>query len=138
VTDVPVLNFLGLTWQWTRGSALIGWVKDDAAFSAERIAASDGAKTRSAPSGASALSRRRRDRQGGSGNRCMTIIRTDTAVRAPTVPTSIEAGARPAPEVVELSDGDEFELRIAPGDQGARRHSVSHARLQRLDPGTRR
>jgi putative flavoprotein involved in K+ transport len=49
VTDVPGLYFLGLTWQWTRGSALIGWVKDDAAFLAERIAALDGAKTRSVP-----------------------------------------------------------------------------------------
>jgi putative flavoprotein involved in K+ transport len=37
VTDVPGLYFLGLTWQYTRGSALIGWVKDDAAFIAERI-----------------------------------------------------------------------------------------------------
>jgi len=49
VTDVPGLSFLGLTWQWTRGSALIGWVKDDAAFLAERIATLDGAKTRSVP-----------------------------------------------------------------------------------------
>jgi putative flavoprotein involved in K+ transport len=49
VTDVPGLNFLGLTWQWTRGSALIGWVKDDAAFLAERIAASNEAETRSVP-----------------------------------------------------------------------------------------
>jgi putative flavoprotein involved in K+ transport len=49
VTDVPGLNFLGLTWQWTRGSALIGWVKDDAAFLAERIDALDGANTRSVP-----------------------------------------------------------------------------------------
>jgi putative flavoprotein involved in K+ transport len=49
VTDVPGLSFLGLTWQWTRGSALIGWVKDDAAFLVERIAASDGGKTRSVP-----------------------------------------------------------------------------------------
>src|SRR4051812_8253444 len=49
VTDVPGLNFLGLPWQWTRGSALIGWVKDDAAFLAERIAALEGAKTRSVP-----------------------------------------------------------------------------------------
>jgi putative flavoprotein involved in K+ transport len=49
VTDVPGLTFLGRTWQWTRGSALIGWVKDDAAFLAERIAALDGAKTRSVP-----------------------------------------------------------------------------------------
>jgi putative flavoprotein involved in K+ transport len=37
VTDVPGLYFLGLTWQHTRGSALIGWVKDDAAFLAEQI-----------------------------------------------------------------------------------------------------
>lgn len=37
VTDVPGLYFLGLTWQHTRGSALIGWVKDDAAFIAEQI-----------------------------------------------------------------------------------------------------
>jgi putative flavoprotein involved in K+ transport len=39
VTDVPGLYFLGLTWQHTRGSALIGWVADDAEFIAERIAA---------------------------------------------------------------------------------------------------
>jgi putative flavoprotein involved in K+ transport len=40
VTDVAGLYFLGLTWQHTRGSALIGWVKDDAAFIAEKIAKS--------------------------------------------------------------------------------------------------
>ena len=39
VTNVPGLYFLGLTWQYTRGSALIGWVKDDAEFIAEQIAA---------------------------------------------------------------------------------------------------
>jgi putative flavoprotein involved in K+ transport len=49
VTDVPGLLFLGLTWQWTRGSALIGWVKDDAAFLAEGIAALQEAKTRVVP-----------------------------------------------------------------------------------------
>ena len=32
VTDVPGLYFLGLPWQHTRGSALLGWVKDDAEF----------------------------------------------------------------------------------------------------------
>jgi putative flavoprotein involved in K+ transport len=37
VTDAPGLYFLGLTWQYTRGSALIGWVKDDAEFLADRI-----------------------------------------------------------------------------------------------------
>ncbi len=39
VTDDPGLFFLGLTWQHTRGSALLGWVKDDAEFISERIAA---------------------------------------------------------------------------------------------------
>jgi putative flavoprotein involved in K+ transport len=37
VTDVPGLYFLGLTWQHTRGSALLGWVREDAAFIADRI-----------------------------------------------------------------------------------------------------
>jgi putative flavoprotein involved in K+ transport len=37
VTDVAGLYFLGLTWQHTRGSALIGFVKDDAQFLMERI-----------------------------------------------------------------------------------------------------
>jgi putative flavoprotein involved in K+ transport len=36
-TDAPGLFFAGLTWQHTRGSALIGFVKDDAAFIAGRI-----------------------------------------------------------------------------------------------------
>ena len=39
VTDAPGLYFLGLTWQHTRGSALIGWVGDDAEFIADQIAA---------------------------------------------------------------------------------------------------
>jgi putative flavoprotein involved in K+ transport len=38
VTDIPGLYFLGLTWQHTRGSALIGWVKEDADFIAGKIA----------------------------------------------------------------------------------------------------
>jgi putative flavoprotein involved in K+ transport len=37
VTDAPGLFFVGLTWQHTRGSALIGFVNDDAAFIARRI-----------------------------------------------------------------------------------------------------
>jgi putative flavoprotein involved in K+ transport len=37
VTDAPGLFFVGLTWQHTRGSALIGFVNDDAAFIAGRI-----------------------------------------------------------------------------------------------------
>jgi putative flavoprotein involved in K+ transport len=39
VTGSPGLYFLGLPWQHTRGSALLGWVQDDARFVAERIAA---------------------------------------------------------------------------------------------------
>jgi putative flavoprotein involved in K+ transport len=38
VTASPGLYFLGLPWQHTRGSALLGWVKDDAQFIAQRIA----------------------------------------------------------------------------------------------------
>jgi len=36
--DVPGLYFLGVPWQHTRGSALLGWVKDDAEFIAHEIA----------------------------------------------------------------------------------------------------
>ena len=39
VTTSPGLYFLGLPWQHTRGSALLGWVKDDAEHLAHRIAA---------------------------------------------------------------------------------------------------
>jgi putative flavoprotein involved in K+ transport len=34
---VPGLYFVGLTWQHTRGSALIGFVKDDAAHIADQV-----------------------------------------------------------------------------------------------------
>jgi putative flavoprotein involved in K+ transport len=37
VTDLPGLYFLGLSWQHTRGSALLGFVDDDAAYLADRI-----------------------------------------------------------------------------------------------------
>jgi putative flavoprotein involved in K+ transport len=38
VTVVPGLYFLGLLWQHTRGSALLGWVKDDAQYIASEVA----------------------------------------------------------------------------------------------------
>ena len=53
VTCSPGLYFLGLTWQYTRGSALLGWVKGDAEFIAGRIAehaASTGANGARQPS----------------------------------------------------------------------------------------
>jgi putative flavoprotein involved in K+ transport len=37
VTAAPGLYFLGLTWQHTRGSALIGFVSADAAYIADQI-----------------------------------------------------------------------------------------------------
>jgi putative flavoprotein involved in K+ transport len=37
VTASPGLYFLGLSWQHTRGSALLGWVKDDAEYIAQQI-----------------------------------------------------------------------------------------------------
>jgi hypothetical protein len=38
VTPVPGLYFLGLPWLHTRGSALLGWVQEDASYIAGRIA----------------------------------------------------------------------------------------------------
>jgi putative flavoprotein involved in K+ transport len=38
ITAAPGLYFVGLSWQRSRGSALLGWVGDDAAFVAARIA----------------------------------------------------------------------------------------------------
>jgi putative flavoprotein involved in K+ transport len=52
VTCAPGLYFLGLTWQYTRGSALLGWVEDDAEFIAGRIAAHAAATGASTPAGA--------------------------------------------------------------------------------------
>ena len=39
VTDHPGLYFLGLQWQYTRGSALLGFVSEDATYIAERVVA---------------------------------------------------------------------------------------------------
>ena len=64
VTDVAGLYFLGLTWQYTRGSALIGWVRDDAEFIAGRIAQYRTSKARPSartPAGAGASAQGRPD-----------------------------------------------------------------------------
>jgi putative flavoprotein involved in K+ transport len=45
VTQSPGLYFIGLPWQHTRGSALIGFVKDDAEFLAGQIGARQPSKT---------------------------------------------------------------------------------------------
>jgi putative flavoprotein involved in K+ transport len=49
VTQSPGLYFLGLPWLHTRGSALLGWVKDDAQFLSERIAEAAPAQDRNDP-----------------------------------------------------------------------------------------
>ena len=49
VTDVPGFYFLGLYWQWTRGSALIGWVNDDAEYIAQQIEAHERHKQSMSP-----------------------------------------------------------------------------------------
>ena len=54
VTASDGLYFLGLPWQHTRGSALLGWVKDDAEHIAGHIAASLGARPPREPSRAGA------------------------------------------------------------------------------------
>ena len=58
VTDVPGLYFLGLSWQHTRGSALLGWVEEDAEFIATEIDAAASARAAQAPT------RNGRDREG--------------------------------------------------------------------------
>jgi putative flavoprotein involved in K+ transport len=57
VTAMPGLYFLGLPWQHTRGSALLGWVKDDAEYIARQIASfqpNGSAKTRAPERGRNA------------------------------------------------------------------------------------
>ena len=68
VTDVPGLYFLGLPWQHTRGSALLGWVKDDAGVHrrAHRRARRDG---RPAPAGVALARCGPTDRPGGLDRR---------------------------------------------------------------------
>ncbi len=66
VTDVPGLYFLGLTWQHTRGSALIGWVRSDAEVIAEKIAEHRQSK---APAQAGALAGAGATAQGRSSER---------------------------------------------------------------------
>ena len=56
VTESPGLYFLGLPWQHTRGSALLGWVKDDAEYLAR---ADRRVRNESAPTAVAACANRR-------------------------------------------------------------------------------
>lgn len=55
VTEVPGLYFLGLPWQHTRGSALLGFVHDDAAYLADRITEVEQSTTTTTPPPATAM-----------------------------------------------------------------------------------
>jgi hypothetical protein len=54
ISPVPGLNFLGLPWQYIRGSALLGFVKDDAFWLGEQLAAELAVDRRALPSTAGA------------------------------------------------------------------------------------
>jgi putative flavoprotein involved in K+ transport len=49
VTDSPGLYFIGLPWQHTRGSALLGFVKDDAEYLARQISAAQPTRQATSP-----------------------------------------------------------------------------------------
>ena len=68
ITPSPGLYFIGLPWQHTRGSALLGWVKHDAAHIAQAVAA-------------------RKSTAAGAANSVEPLVTTGTAV-------SVAAGSR--------------------------------------------
>jgi FtsP/CotA-like multicopper oxidase with cupredoxin domain len=87
VTTCPGLYFLGLPWQHTRGSALLGWVKDDAEYLVQHIST-----------------------QQRSVNQEPKMTPDDD--QFPTVVAGLPACDRP--DLVELSDGELFDLKIGP------------------------
>jgi FtsP/CotA-like multicopper oxidase with cupredoxin domain len=88
VTATPGLYFLGLPWQHTRGSALLGWVKDDAHYLAQHIS---------------------------THQRSLQTRRPAMTPANGAFPTGVaDLPASHLPELVELSDGELFDLRIAP------------------------
>jgi FtsP/CotA-like multicopper oxidase with cupredoxin domain/cation diffusion facilitator CzcD-associated flavoprotein CzcO len=101
VTGSPGLYFLGLTWQYTRGSALIGWVADDAAYIADQIKTF--ATNRTKTGAATAVAR---DDSPGD------LKMATTPDQFPTDVTGLPEAR--AAELVELGNGDRFDLRIAP------------------------
>ena len=115
VSDIRGLCFLGLSWQHTRGSALLGFVKDDAEFIARRIEATAPSTTPSAghaPNYEGALMP-----QAGAATEGIGTMHTDSHTghadeQFPTDTTDLELATDP--ETVEIADGGAFDLRIAP------------------------
>jgi FtsP/CotA-like multicopper oxidase with cupredoxin domain/cation diffusion facilitator CzcD-associated flavoprotein CzcO len=98
VTESLGLFFLGLTWQHTRGSALLGWVRDDAEYIANRISAL----------GSTAPAETR-------APRAHRVEENDMGTSEDHFPTEVAGLAQAqSPELVDLSDGDQYDLRIAP------------------------
>jgi FtsP/CotA-like multicopper oxidase with cupredoxin domain/cation diffusion facilitator CzcD-associated flavoprotein CzcO len=115
VTDIPGLYFLGLSWQHTRGSALLGWVQHDAEFIAARIEAAApvqdaGGRPATAPR------TRPHDPDDGRRRRDLTMDTHShthhSTQHFPTDTTDLEAST--PTEIVDIPDGGAFDLRIAP------------------------
>ncbi len=88
VTATPGLYFLGLPWQHTRGSALLGWVKDDAHYLALHIS---------------------------TYQRSLETRRPTMTPTNDQFPTAVsDLPGCDGSELVDLSDGEAFDLRIAP------------------------
>ena len=119
VTESPGLYLLGMTWQYTRTSALLGWVGEDAAFLADQIEATD---------------RRRKARRAGAAVLDMEeqMSETTSGERFSTETEGLEEAT--SPEVVRLRDGDTHEITIKPVRKRLGRRRGADARLQRLDP----
>ena len=110
VTDIPGLYFLGLSWQHTRGSALLGWVGEDAEFIAGQIGAAAAVADRdfhgAATQTATAATRGPDDEEHAHQHRTQTDEHFSTDIAG--LPEA--AGT----EVIDLADGDRVDLRIAP------------------------
>jgi putative flavoprotein involved in K+ transport len=104
VTDIPGLYFLGLSWQHTRGSALLGWVKDDAEFIAAQIAAHG----HTDPGGNKATQYPRHSHPANRGRQTAGLEQCKSTT------TSVKSRRASISEVLDLSNRDEVELLIAP------------------------
>ena len=124
VTEIPGLYTLGLQWQYTRGSALLGFVKDDAAFIAEQIAAradAHPAGLRTSPGSDHRSTRRLKCR--ARSHRCADARRS-----RPTRPACRRARDRGRRAGRRAAVRDEHRA----GRQADRRTHRADARLQRL------
>jgi FtsP/CotA-like multicopper oxidase with cupredoxin domain len=118
VTDVPGLYFLGLSWQHTRGSALLGWVKDDAEFISREIDKVKHEATGTTFEPAASPPRCRKEHEEMETHDHHHDDHEHHGPHGTTAaafPTDITGLPESAPsQTTDLTDGDETELRIAP------------------------